>query len=326
MEHVVSNSPHVKCGNSTRKIMLDVVIALLPAAVAGIVYFGWRAALVIALSVVSAVLSEGIFLLCMKKSVREIVRSFDCSSVVTGLLLALTLSASVPWYVPILSASFAVVVVKMLFGGTGKNLVNPALAGRIFAFISFQMVMTSGWLTPLSPNVEAGATILPSLIHPTEDAALSVWDFQWWELFLGINVAGCIGETCKLAIILGGIYLVCRGVLDFRWPLVYLLTAGLFTVALNGFDFAYFFPSLFTGGIMLGAVFMATDYVTTPNTKAGNYVYFILLGLLTAGLRQATGIEVVSFAILLMNLTVPLIDKWIYPRPFGYRRIKKEAK
>lgn len=139
-------------------------------------------------------------------------------------------------------------------------------------------------------------------------------------------MAGCIGETCKLAIILGGIYLVCRGVLDFRWPLVYLLTAGLFTVALNGFDFAYFFPSLFTGGIMLGAVFMATDYVTTPNTKAGNYVYFILLGLLTAGLRQATGIEVVSFAILLMNLTVPLIDKWIYPRPFGYRRIKKEAK
>ena len=320
MEHVVSNSPHVKCGNSTRKIMLDVVIALLPAAVAGIVYFGWRAALVIALSVVSAVLSEGIFLLCMKKSVGEIVRSFDCSSVVTGLLLALTLSASVPWYVPVLSAAFAVVVVKMLFGGTGKNLVNPALAGRIFAFISFQMVMTSGWLTPLSPNVEAGATILPSLIHPTEDAALSVWDFQWWELFLGINVAGCIGETCKLAIILGGIYLVCRGVLDFRWPLVYLLTAGLFTVALNGFDFAYFFPSLFTGGIMLGAIFMATDYVTTPNTKAGNYVYFILLGLLTAGL------QVVSFAILLMNLTVPLIDKWIYPRPFGYRRIKKEAK
>lgn len=320
MEHVVSNSPHVKCGNTTRKIMLDVVIALLPAAIVGMVFFGWNAVLTVFLSVLTAVLSEFVFLLCAKKKPAEILKAFDCSSVVTGLLLAMTLSPSVPWYVPVLSAVFAVVVVKMVFGGTGKNLVNPALAGRVFAFISFQAAMTSGWTAPLSHDVTAGATVLTDLLQN------GLQSYRLWDLFLGINLAGCIGETCKLALIAGGIYLVIRGVLDFRWPLVYLIAAGLFTVALNGFDFAYFLPSILSGGIMLGAIFMATDYTTTPNTKAGNYVYFVALGLLTAGLRQATGIEVVSFAILLMNLTVPLIDKWIYPRPFGYRRPKKEGK
>lgn len=320
MEHVISNSPHVKSGNTTRKIMLDVVIALLPAAIVGMAFFGWSAVLVVLLSVLSAVLSEFVFLLCMKKKITEILKTFDCSSVVTGLLLAMTFPPSVAWYIPVLSAIFAVIVVKMLFGGTGKNLVNPALTGRVFAFISFQAAMTSGWTVPLSHDVTAGATVLTDLLQN------GLKDLSLWDLFLGVNLAGCIGETCKLALIVGGLYLIIRGVLDFRWPLVYLAATGLFTVALNGFNFAYFLPSILTGGVMLGAIFMATDYTTTPNTKVGNYVYFIVLGILTAGLRQATGIEVVSFAILLMNLTVPLIDKWIYPRPFGSHRAKKENK
>ena len=142
------------------------------------------------------------------------------------------------------------------------------------------------------------------------------------NLLLGTGVAGCIGETCKLALILGGIYLAIRGVINILYPVIYIAVTGLFTVALGGFDFALFLPSILSGGLMLGAIFMATDYTTTPNTTIGNVIYFIALGLVTAGLRMATGIEVVSFAILLMNLFVPLIDKFVINRPFGYVKQK----
>ena len=145
-------------------------------------------------------------------------------------------------------------------------------------------------------------------------------------MFLGTNLAGCIGETCKLAIILGAIYLAVMGIIEIQYPLIYIVVCGLFQVALQGFDFSLFLPSILSGGLIIGAFFMATDYVTTPNTKLGNYIYFVLLGLLTAGLRVATEMEVVSFAILLMNLVVPIIDKFIINKPFGFVKKNKGAK
>ncbi len=317
-----SNSPHVKGRRTTREIMLNVCIALLPACIMGCVFFGWRALMIIALSAFSACAAEIVYRLIMKQPFRRILKEFDFSSLVTGLLLAMCLGSHVPWYVPVLSAVFAVVVVKMLFGGTGKNLVNPAITGRVFAFLSFGSLMTSGWLIPnyASSSVVSGATSLTALL---EDGTMP----DLLSLFLG-NVQGCIGETCKIALLVGGIYLVIRGIIDFKWPLIYIAVTGLMTVVLNKFDFNYFLPSVLGGGLILGAIFMATDYTTTPNTTWGNVIYFVLLGAVTAVLRQATKIEVVSFAILLMNLFVPLIDKFVVNRPFGFKREKKvkEAK
>ena len=317
MDVIFSHSPHVKSANSTKKIMINVVIALLPAFIMGVVYFGLSALIIVLTAVVSAILSEIVYLLIMKKNIKTILREFDFSSVVTGLLVGLVLGSNSPIYVPIFASVFAIIVVKMIFGGTGRNLVNPAIAGRVFVFLSFTSLLTSNWAMPFNNDITTGSTILTDILSGTSTNISNL------DLFLGIGVAGCIGETCKLALLVGGIYLVIRGILNFRWPLLYILTTGIFTVIINGFDFSTFLPSILSGGLFLGAIFMATDYVTSPCTKIGNYVYFIMLGILTALLRWATGIEVVSFAILLMNLVVPLIDKFIINRPFGY---KKEAK
>ncbi len=313
-----SASPHVKKPRTTRFIMANVCIALLPAAIMGMVYFGGMAALLLGLAVVSAVLSEGVFLLITGKTPKEIVNQFDFTSVVTGLLIGLTIGVNYPWYAPILGSMFAIIVVKMLFGGTGKNIVNPAIVGRIFIFISFQAVVTK-WVLPNGTPVTGATTLGGILTTGTVPTDLSVWD-----MLLGVNMAGCIGETCKVALIAGAIYLAVMRIIDIRYPLIYIAVTGLFQVALAGFDFNLFLPSILSGGLIIGAFFMATDYVTTPNTKLGNYIYFVLLGLLTAGLRVATKMEVVSFAILLMNLLVPLIDKFVINRPFGYHRVKKQ--
>ena len=241
----------------------------------------------------------------------------------TGLLLSLSLPPQTPWYVPLLSAIFAIVAVKMLFGGTGKNIVNPAITGRVFAFIAFQSVMVSGWLAPsigaISPvvttgasgTVSTGATELTSMLGGGE---LSV---SLLDLFLGTGVAGSIGETCKLALLLGGVYLVVRKVIKWEYPVIYIAVTGLMAVFTNGGDFSYFLPSILSGGLFLGAIFMATDYVTSPHTRLGNWIYMAALGVVTGALRAATGIEVVSFAILLMNLLVPLINAYVKPRIFG---------
>ncbi len=318
---VYSPSPHVKNKRTTRRIMIDVCIALLPATVAGVVLFGLKALLLIALSVASAVLAEGIYLLIEGKTVREIVKKFDFSSCVTGLLLGLTVGTNYPWYSVILGSVFSVVVVKMLFGGVGKNIVNPAITGRIFIFMSFQSVVGK-WVLPTlgslgGGSVETGATIIESIMKGSLPTLSNL------DLFLGTGLPGCIGETCKLALLLGGIYLVWRKIINPFYPVIYIAVAGLFTVALKGFDFAYFLPSILSGGLIIGAIFMATDYTTTPDTLLGNVIYFICLGLLTAGLRVATKMEVTSFAILLMNLLVPLFDKFIITKPFGYQKPEK---
>ncbi len=310
--------------------MLDVLIALVPATAAGIVYFGWEAAVICLISVASAVLTEFIWFILTKRiwkngkqTLRDFAAQFDFTSCITGLLLALTLPSSIKgWYMPLLGSIFAVGIVKMLFGGTGKNIVNPAIAGRVFLFISFSAmtIYPAAQFAPIASDLSpvAGPTQLGQLLQGAK--TLSPVD-----LFLGTGVAGCIGETCKLALLVGYLYLVLRGVIKWYLPLLYIGAEGLFAVALEGFDFAVFLPSVLSGGLILGAVFMATDYVTTPKSRLGNVIYFIALGLLTAGLRKALSFEVVSFVILLMNFTVFLIDMFIKVRPFGYRRKKKEA-
>ena len=334
---VLSVAPHIRTRRTTKTIMLDVLIALLPAAVAGIVYFGWQAAAIILIAMASAALAEFVWYLIEhkvwrggKETIEAFAAQFDFTSLVTGLLLALCLPANIDgWYMPLLGSIFAVGVVKMLFGGTGKNIISftamtvypaanfgPLLPDNL-AIWQTQPEIKPTW-TPQSA-LETGATQLGNIfiLKPV----LSNLD-----LFLGTGVAGCIGETCKLALLVGFLYLCVRGVIKWYLPVLYIGVTGLFAVALEGFNFDFFLPSILSGGLILGACFMATDYVTTPKSTLGNIIYFIALGLLTAGLRKATGMEVVSFCILLMNFLVFLIDLAIRPRPFGYVHAKKEAK
>ncbi len=330
---IISTAPHVKTRRTTKHIMLDVLIALLPATIAGIVFFGWQAAVIILLAVFFATLTEFVYFIIQnsiwrnpKEVLTRFVKQFDYTSLITGLLLALVMPANIDaWYMPILGSIFAVAVVKMLFGGTGKNIINPALGGRLFLFISFAAmaaypaanfgaIFAVGAGTPVT-----GATPLMNALQGGGGALNPV------DLLIGTGVAGCIGETCKIALLLGGIYLCVRGVIKWYLPLIYIVTTGLFAALLD-LDINMFLPSVLSGGLILGAIFMATDYTTTPKSKLGNIIYFVLLGLLTAGLRKATGIEVVSFCIVLMNFLVFLIDLLLPVLPFGYVRKKKEKK
>ena len=321
---VVSDTPHVRSKRTTKGIMLDVIIALIPATVMGCIYFGWRAVFTLALCIISAVATEFVWLLAKKVNIKVIIKRFDLTSIVTGLLLGLTMPALdySLWYIPILCSVFAIGVTKMLFGGTGKNIVNPAIAGRVFGFIAFSSAMVSGWVVPnvgaIDGNtVVGGATPLTAMLAD----GLTAMGVSNLDLFLGTGVMGCIGETCKVALLAGGIYLVVRKVIKWQWPVIYIGITGLISVAMVG-DWNFFLPSILSGGLILGAVFMATDYVTSPNNKWASYVYYIILGAITALLRFGTGIEVVSFAILLMNLIVPLLNTYIRPRPFGSKPIK----
>ena len=325
MNLIVSPAPHIKTRRTTRTIMLDVLIALLPASAAGIVFFGWEAAVFIAISLAGAFLTELVWYLIQHKVwkdsgiLKDFFRQFDFTSLVTGLLLALCLPAQIEaWYMPLIGSIFAVGVAKMLFGGTGKNIVNPALAGRIMLFISFT-AMTMYPAANFGPIATDAANFDPSAGSTQLGTFLSGQPMlSALDLFLGTGVAGCIGETCKLALLVGYLYLCVRGVIKWYLPLLYIVTTGLFAMALEGgFGINLFAEAIFSGGLFLGAIFMATDYVTTPKTTLGNIIYFIALGLFTAGLRKAVGIEVVSFAIFFMNFVVFLLDLVIRPRPFG---------
>lgn len=318
---VYSSSPHIKAQRTTRKIMADVCVALIPAAIMGIIYFGFYAALLIALAVIFAVLGEYVYLLIAGKSFREITAQFDFSSVVTGLLIGLTIGTNYPWYAPVFGSLFAVVAVKMLFGGTGKNVVNPAITGRIFMFISFQWAV-GAWLLPNIGSI-SGTVATTSATAVVNVSQSIVPELSVLDMFLGTGMQGCIGETCKIALIIGGVFLAVKGIINICYPAIYVALTGLTTVIIGGFDFSLFLPAILSGGLMLGAIFMATDYTTTPNTSVGNVIYFSALGILTAVLRYATKMETVSFAILLMNLTVPLIDKFVINKPFGYKKPQK---
>ncbi len=339
---VVSTPPHLKSKRTTKGIMLDVIIALLPAAICGIVFFGYMAAVLYAVAVLGAVATEFVYYFIAKGgfenkcknaglTCKKWLRQFDYTSVITGLILAMIVPVGTAWYEMLIGSIFSIAIVKMLFGGTGKNLVNPAACGRVFMMISFAAVSayTAANVDPLFSvssdlNITSGATFLSGAMLLPEGANPEAMNLV--DLLLGTGLGGCLGETCKVAILLGYGYLVLRKVIKWWQPLLYVVVTGLLTVCLNGFDFTYLLPSILSGGLIFGAVFMATDYVTSPKGVYGQITYYVALGVFTALLRHYTHIEVVSFAILFMNLIVPLIDTYIVRKPFGYVRQKKEGK
>ncbi|MBQ7972847.1 MAG: RnfABCDGE type electron transport complex subunit D [Lachnospiraceae bacterium] len=298
----VSSNPHIRDKWKTSNIMTLVVIALLPATLFGIWNFGWYAALLILVTVGSAVLSEYVFCrIIHKKSTVK-----DMSAVVTGLLLALNLPPHLPLWIGALGGIFAIVVVKMLFGGLGQNFMNPALGARCFLLISFARYMTD-----FTCDAYTQATPLTAL-----KAGESV---DILDMVIG-TTGGTIGETSMIAILLGACFLVAMDVIDLRIPLSYIGTFAVFVLVFGGkgFDLSFLSAHLAGGGLMLGAFFMATDYVTRPITKKGQYLYGILLGLLTGVFRIfGPGAEGVSYAIIIGNMIVPLIEKITLPKAFG---------
>ncbi len=335
---VISTPPHVKSPRTTKGIMLDVIIALLPAAAMGIVYFRLDAFIVILTSILASVATEFVYYFIANKGFGEKCRNagkvckrwlkqFDYTSIVTGLILALIVPPATKWYEVLLGAIFSIAVVKMLFGGTGKNLVNPAAAGRVFMFMSFTLTVYSVCkVEPISLDSEifTGATHLSGFLLKGDATGKT----QWIDLLIGTGLAGCIGETCKIALIIGYIYLVVRKVLKWWQPLLYVVLSSFLSVCLaaigGSFEIGLFIDYALSGGLMFGAIFMATDYVTSPKGVYGQLVYYIALAVLTSVLRYLTKIEVVSFVIMFMNLIVPLIDTYIVRKPFGYKKVKKQ--
>ena len=294
----LSVSPHIHSGRSTSGIMLDVIISLLPATIAGVVIFGLRAALVVAICVLSCVGFEALFNLIVKKTQTI----GDLSSVVTGLLLALNLPANIPLWQCVVGSLFAIIVVKCLFGGIGNNLVNPAITARVFMLVAFSSLTNAAF--PV--DAVAGATPLSAETMPS-----------LLTLFLG-NYGGAIGETCTLALILGGIYLLVRKVITWHIPVVFIGGVFVFTLLMQGFDPMLALSLTLSGGVFIGAIFMATDYVTSPSTSWGKVIFGLGAALLTCLIRYyGTYPEGVSFAILLMNIVNPYIESWTVRKLFG---------
>ena len=298
----VSSNPHIRANTSTSGIMLTVIIALLPATGFGIYNFGLRALAHVLITVAACVLTELGFELLVKKPVTI----GDFSAIVTGLLLALNLPVSAPLWIGALGGVFAILVVKMLFGGLGQNFMNPALGARCFLLLSFTQIMTN-----FDCDAYTGATPL-ALVK--ENGSVNIL-----HMVIG-KTAGTIGETSMIAILIGACILLIMGVIDLRVPGTYLVSFVIFIVLFggHGLDPAFITAHLAGGGLMLGAFFMATDYVTRPVTKLGQYVYGIILGLLTGIFRiYGPSAEGVSYAIIISNLLVPIIEKYTMPKPFG---------
>ncbi len=296
-------SPHIHSGKSTAGIMRDVLIALAPATVAGTVIFGLRSLLVIAVCVASCVLAEALFNVIVKKDQTV----GDLSAAVTGLLLALNLPATVPLWQCVIGSLFAIVIVKCLFGGIGKNPVNPAITARVFMLVSFTSLTVQAF--PTIVDTVAGATPLPSIADGNVPS-LS-------DLFFGLT-GGAIGETCALALLIGFIYLVARRIITWHIPVSFVGSVFLLSFFAEGFDFMKALALILSGGLLLGAIFMATDYVTSPATAKGKLIFGIGAGLLTFLIRYF-GVypEGVSFAILFMNILTPYIDTLTAHKVFG---------
>lgn len=294
-----SVAPHIHSGASTRRIMLDVTLALLPATIAGIVIFGWKALLIVLVCVASAVAAEALFnLICRRKQTVG-----DLSAVVTGLLLALNLSTNVPLWQCVIGSVFAIVVVKGLFGGLGKNLVNPAITARVFMLLTFSAV--AGGAMPVIADLTATATPLMAEKFP------SVLD-----LLLGVH-GGAMGETCAIALLIGYVYLVARRVIKWYVPFAFVATVFV-CYFFYTLDAVYALQQVLAGGLILGAVFMATDYVTTPANNLGRVVFCIGCGLITFAIRAFGAYpEGVSISILAMNLLTPVVEKLTTPKTLG---------
>lgn len=303
---VVSSSPHIHSADSTGGIMSDVLLALAPASVFGIVLFGWRAALIIAVCVVSCVLFE--IISC--KILGHDITVRDLSAVVTGLLLALNLPVNIPIWIAVFGSLVAIVVVKQMFGGLGHNFVNPAIAARIVLFISFPEKMTK-FCEPFRVAAETSAT-------PLSKTAMETELYNIKDLFFGLH-GGTIGETSVICLGIGALYLLLRGVINPVIPVSFIGSVALLTLCFGGNPIY----AVCSGGLMLGACFMATDYVTSPVTNFGKLIFGIGCGIVTFIIRSGSAAEGVSFAILFMNLLVPHIDNLTKCKPFGWEAERK---
>lgn len=314
----VSSSPHIRSSVTTRDIMLDVIIAMLPASLLGIYNFGVRALLVMLATVVACLLTEYIYEKLMKKPIT----TGDLSAVVTGMILAMNMPASIPLWMPISGGIFAILVVKMLYGGLGKNFMNPALAGRVFLLICFTSQMSNFVVEKSSNLIMNGSLAVDGVSGATPLALLkeSGTTTNALTLFLG-NHAGTIGETSAVALLIGAAYLVAKKVISLRIPVAYLATFVIFIALFGGknsTDVNFILTQLLGGGLIFGAFFMATDYVTSPITPMGQIIFGICLGVLTGVFRLfGQSAEGVSYAIIFCNLLVPLIEKISLPKFFG---------
>jgi len=303
MSYVVSTSPHLHRNITSAKIMRDVCVALLPALIASIAVFGAQSMLVTVVCVSAAIFSEALY-----EKICKLPNTIgDSSAIVTGLLVAFNLPVSIPLWQAALGSVVAIVLVKQLFGGLGRNFANPAIVGRIFLFLSFSKTMTN-WTFP-----DAVSTATPlALMRAGDMASLP----SMLDMFLG-NRAGCLGEASVLALLAGGIYMLVRKIITWHTPVAFIGTVFILSWLIGG-DFNYAVYQIMAGGLMLGAIFMATDYVTTPQTELGRLVFGFGCGLLTVMIRQwGSYAEGVSFAILFMNILTPYINKWTRHKPFG---------
>ena len=324
----VSAAPHNRSPITTKSIMQDVLLALVPAGIFGVYNFGINALMVIVVSIAACVLTEYLYCRFMKLPVTI----GDYSAVVTGLLLAYNLPAGFPLWMTIVGSVFAIIIVKMLFGGLGQNFMNPALAARVFLLISFPVRMTSFAVEKLtSPGaldyIKNGFVALDGVSGATPLAVLKAGEsVDLYKMLIG-NIGGTIGETSAIAILLGAAYLVYKKVISLRIPLSYIISLAVFVLIFGGkdFDMTFVLGHVLGGGLLLGAFFMATDYVTSPITRVGQIVFGISLGLLTGLFRlQGGSAEGVSYAIIFCNLLVPLIEKLTRQTSFGKERAVRE--
>ena len=321
---IASSSPHIRSNEDTRSIMLDVIIALMPALIMGIYVFGWRALTVTLVSVAACVVWEWLYRKAMKKT-----NSIgDLSAVVTGILLAFVCPVQIPYWMIIIGAFFSIVLVKQLYGGIGCNFLNPALAGRAFLLASYATWMTTWAIPQIRPDVTSAATPMAIMKEGTEEAFTTLMsNYSIGDMFLG-KVGGSLGEVSALCLLVGGVYLLIRKVISWQIPVAYIGTVAILTLiaAPAGIDnVQYMLYNVFGGGLMLGAIFMATDYATSPVTKPGQLIFGLGCGLLTCFIRRFGSYpEGVCYSILIMNCTTWLLDKYV--RPTIYGAVKKEKK
>ena len=310
----VTSSPHLRDKATSQRIMQEVCLALAPAGIAGIILYGFNAALLIAVCVATCVLSEFVW----QKATRQPVTISDWSTVVTGLLLAYNLPATAPWWIAVIGSVIAIVLVKQMFGGIGSNFMNPALTARAILFISWSGIMGAYPMAnafQFTADAVTGATPLSTLNTGSTEG------IKLLDLLLG-NQGGVLGETCAIAIILGGVYLLIRGIADWRIPVSFIGTVFVCYLIKDGAEMALY--QLLAGGLLLGAFFMATDYATSPITAKGRVIFGIGCGFFLFIIRAfANYPEGCSFAILFMNVAAPAIDRFTMPRPFG--EVKKHG-
>lgn len=311
---IASSSPHIRDGETTQKIMLDIIIALLPALAASIFYFGFSSIKLVVCSVAAAVITE----CACEKLMKRPITVTDLSAVVTGMLFAFNLPSSAPWWIAVAGSVFAIAIVKQAFGGIGFNFLNPALTARAFIMASWSSHIAGGFIDPATDAVSS-ATPLTMIKTGGAEQLPSITD-----MLLG-NIPGVIGETSAILLILGGIYLIYRGVIKWIIPAAYIGTVAVIALITDGTGLLLY--HLFGGGLMLGAFFMATDYATSPVTDKGKVIYAVGAGILTMFIRKMGGYpEGVSYSILLMNILTPMIDKYIQPKVFGVAGGKKNEK